>query len=330
MNYKTFIKNSLKSNDIKSLKKYDKLTQKLVKKDKKFSKYLLSNNKKIFLQYGSGGLLNHDHSQDPIIMPIKALHPLHPLDLNFYTFEKFKSEKFKSEKLSSNDEYNFNNLIDLSKLPNKHKELFKCVDFKENILPKFTVLNELLNKQKNIDFTKNVELKTQINKIFGIDKDRKALKKYSLVEFDKKNSLTITNIIEIVGISGVCIYPEGRKKLSININCPNNCIQIKDIKPGSLKFVNRNGHLILGGLSNTKTISDNELQFKIVLFNKKNEYIAIPWQLVSLNPNIKCPIFAKMAKNSIGNDEDIFNSMKKTWIESITNGNTGVLDLTYF
>ena len=54
MRYKTFIKNSLQSNDIKSLKKYDKLTQKLATKDKKFSKYLLSSNKKLIKQYGGG------------------------------------------------------------------------------------------------------------------------------------------------------------------------------------------------------------------------------------------------------------------------------------
>ena len=52
MRYKTFIKNSLLSNDIKSLKKYDKYTQKLAKKNKKFSKYLLSSNKKLIKQYG--------------------------------------------------------------------------------------------------------------------------------------------------------------------------------------------------------------------------------------------------------------------------------------
>ena len=57
MKYNTFIKKSLLSNDIKSLKKYDKLTQKLAKKDKNFTKYLLSSNQNLIKQYGGGKLV---------------------------------------------------------------------------------------------------------------------------------------------------------------------------------------------------------------------------------------------------------------------------------
>ena len=47
LTYKTFIKDSLQNNGVKSLKKSDSLTQKLANKDKKFNKYLLSNNQNL-------------------------------------------------------------------------------------------------------------------------------------------------------------------------------------------------------------------------------------------------------------------------------------------
>ena len=52
MDYKTFIINSLIRNDISSLKKYNKLTKKLVNNKKLNKKYILLNNKKLIKQYG--------------------------------------------------------------------------------------------------------------------------------------------------------------------------------------------------------------------------------------------------------------------------------------
>ena len=51
-NYKKFIKTALQNNDMKSLRKYDTLTKRLAKKNKNFSRFLLTKNKSIYNQYG--------------------------------------------------------------------------------------------------------------------------------------------------------------------------------------------------------------------------------------------------------------------------------------
>lgn len=56
MDYKLFLKNIVKNNDMKSLKKYNDIIERLVKKDKKFNKYLLKNNMDIIKQYGGNGI----------------------------------------------------------------------------------------------------------------------------------------------------------------------------------------------------------------------------------------------------------------------------------
>jgi hypothetical protein len=42
MDYKLFLRDILKNNDTKSLKQYNDITERLVKKDKIFNKYLFS------------------------------------------------------------------------------------------------------------------------------------------------------------------------------------------------------------------------------------------------------------------------------------------------
>lgn len=54
MDYKLFLRDILKNNDMKSLKQYNDITERLVRKDKKFNKYLLKNNMDIIKQYGGG------------------------------------------------------------------------------------------------------------------------------------------------------------------------------------------------------------------------------------------------------------------------------------
>ena len=54
MDYKLFLRDILKNNDTKSLKQYNDMTERLVRKDKIFNKYLLKNNQKIIKQYGGG------------------------------------------------------------------------------------------------------------------------------------------------------------------------------------------------------------------------------------------------------------------------------------
>ena len=203
MKYKTFIKNSLQSNDIKSLKKYDKLTQKLAKKDKKFSKYLLSSNQNLIKQYGGGDLVKVEQGDKKYKFDVK----------NFYgEFPKFivgesESKKYVNNVTGRTFDIGFPLIKEVKdaktyKLQNKlHYEIFRTqgeinlhvvIDntIKINVI-KIKYINDLKVRDKWSESKENM-----INKIIIPDK----------IKYKDKYVFNIKKIIS-QGTSGViCLY----------------------------------------------------------------------------------------------------------------------------